>query len=128
MEKLQTNEYQEFTLNEFKIREYCRMLKYNYKIYQNNIISIIETGSDSWKLTTKPKYKNGILVNRIEVKHYNTGGNKSGKMQYHFQCYAKDIDYIFTNIISTHRAQGCMIDNLIMLKDVFEDLRILKRA
>ena len=128
MEKPTNDYHEEFSLSELKLREYCKVLKYNYRSYQNNRIAIIETGSDSWKLTTKQRFKNGELVDSIEIKHYNRGGNKSGKMQYHFQCYARDLDYVFTNIISTHKAQGCMVDNLVTLKDVFEGLKILKRA
>ena len=123
-----TNDYNEFSLNELKIREYCKLLNYNYKIYQGNSIAIIETGSDSWKLTAKQRFNKGKQIDSIEIKHYNRGGNKSGKMQFHFQCYAKDLDYVFTNIISTHKAQSCMVDNLITLKGVFEGLKILKRA
>ena len=46
--------------------------------------------------------ENGKVIDKIRVEHMNLSGNRSGKMQFHSQRYAYDLDYIFDNIIIPH--------------------------
>ena len=120
--------FEEYVLSRYEIHQYCKQLGYSYKIYQNNKVAIIETGLDSWKLIAKQFVNNDKLVNRIEVKHCNRGGNKKGKMQYHFQAYADTIGYVFMGIIKTYDHENNIIEDIFMLKDVFDELALLKHA
>ena len=128
MNRILLENYEEHALSRHEIHKYCKQLGYSYKIHQDNRVAIIETELDSWKLIAKQFINNDKMVNRVEVRHYNRGGNKKGKMQYHFQTYADTIGYVFMGIIKTHVHENNIIDDMFALKDIFDGLGALKHA
>jgi len=106
----------ENNLNRVEIERYCAELGYKSNIFDD--IAMISTGVDTWEIIAERK-ESTRNSNKFLVKHLNLCGNKSQKHHFHKQKYAKDLDYIFNNIIKTHE---CMdkgyskmfrIDNLL---------------
>lgn len=118
----------EYLLDEYKIKDYCTQYNYKYKMHQGNRIAIIETCTDSWKITANETINRCGTGTDIEVGHYNKSGNKKGKMQFHTQKHARDIDYVFNSIISTHISGKNTLDCIFDIKSIFNDIKKLKHA
>lgn len=87
-------------IDELKLRKNCEENGCNYRYFGYN--AIVTTNMDTWELESVEVIESGNVVDKIKVKHINTIGNKKGKMQFHSQRYAYDLDYIFNNIIIPH--------------------------
>ena len=99
-------------LDEIKIKQYCSEYNFHYRYFGNN--ALIMTGVDEWRIRAIDKDK-------ILVEHYNKLGNKSGKMQFHSQRYAKDLDYIFKNIIKPHSSYNSVFQEAFRIKYLLEN-------
>lgn len=99
-------------LNEQKIKNYCDMYGFSYRIFYNNVI--IMTGVDEWRLIAADNSK-------IIVEHYNRAGNKTGKMQFHSQRYAPNLDYVFENIIKPHETYNNVYQEAFKIKYLLEN-------
>ena len=98
-------------MDELTIKRYCDMQGYNYRYFGNDVIII--TDLDEWEL----KYKN----DKILVKHYNKANNRAGKMQFHKQRYAYDLDYIFNSIIIPHGNYNKKFQKVFEIKKVLQN-------
>lgn len=108
------------TLNELKIKEHCNYNGYSYRYFGEN--AIITTNVDVWKLSTVRAREGKKIINKILVEHMNKVGNKSGKMRFHTQRYAYDMDYIFKNIIIPHQTYSRVYDKAFRIKKIFASL------
>ena len=102
-------------LNEQKIKKYCKKYGYGFRYFHS--IAIITTGVDEWRLEAVQTVENGELIDKILVKHINKVGNRSGKMQFHTQRYAYDLDYVFTNIITPHETYNKVYSKAFRIKE-----------
>ncbi len=99
-------------LNELRIKHYCDMYGFSYRLFYDN--AIIMTGVDEWRIMMA---KN----ERILVEHYNRSGNKTGKMQFHSQRYAPDVDYVFQTIIKPHETYNNVYQEAFKIKYLLEN-------
>lgn len=109
-------------LDEQKIKMYCKKYGYSYNYFGYN--TIIETGMDVWKLEDVEVFnkENKEYNSIIKVKHYNKKGNSKGKMQFHPQRYARDIDYIFNNIIIPHELKRGAYQKAFKIKKLLQNV------
>lgn len=105
------------TLNEQKIKNYCKRYGYGYRHFHN--IAIITTGVDEWQLEAIQTVGNEELIDKILVKHINKVGNRTGKMQFHTQRYAYDLDYVFENIITPHEKYERVYQKVFEIKKMY---------
>lgn len=110
------------TLNELIIKKYCKIYGYSYRYFGDNVI--ITTNLDEWRLRLIETIEDNQLINKILVEHYNRAGNKTGKMQFHSQKYAYDIEYIFKNIISPHERYKSVYDKAFRIDDILKKLKL----
>lgn len=103
-------------LNEMKIKEYCDMHGFSYRYFYDT--AIIMTNVDMWRLTYYEAIIENEVVHRIMVEHANKAGNKSGKIQFHTQRIAYDIDWIFQNIIVPHETYSNVYNKAFKLKEL----------
>lgn len=89
-------------LDEMKIKKYCEISGYNYRYFGENVV--IMTSVDNWQLIEVENTPNNKDKYKIIVEHANKSRNKTGKMQFHTQRIAYDVDWIFTNIIIPHQS------------------------
>jgi len=99
-------------LNELKIKRYCDVNKYSYRYFNDTVVVI--TGLDAWELTD--------MGNRILVRHINKYGNKKGKMQFHPQRIAYDVDWIFKNIITSHKNNNGICQRVLRMKKIIAEI------
>ncbi len=104
-------------LNETTINAYCKECGYTYRLFGD--IAIITTSVDEWKLKSVQFIEDGKPIDKILVEHINKAGNRTGKMQFHSQRYAYDLDYIFTNIITAHESYNRVYEKAFRLKELF---------
>lgn len=108
-------------LNEATIKRYCKGYGYSYRCFGD--IALITTGVDEWRLKAVKVVERGEVVDRILVEHINKAGNRKGKMKFHTQRYAYDLDYIFQNIISSHKSSHNSITNeTFRIKELFAQI------
>lgn len=88
------------TINELELKEKCKLYECSYRHF--GCSAVIFTNMDTWRLEMVNVFENGKVIDKIRVEHMNLSGNRSGKMQFHSQRYAYDLDYIFDNIIIPH--------------------------
>lgn len=92
-------------LDEQKIKMYCEKYGYSCNCFGDNVV--ITTPIDEWRLEAIEVYNrySKEYTQKIKVQHINKAGNKSRKFQFHLQRrrLADDIDYVFNNIIATHK-------------------------
>lgn len=103
-------------LNEQKIKKYCKKYGYGFRYFHN--IAIITTGVDEWKLGAITTTENKKVTDKILVEHINKVGNRTGKMQFHSQRYAYDLDYVFTNIITPHETYDRVYSKAFRIKEL----------
>lgn len=103
-------------LDELKLKRYCDEHKYKYNYFGD--CAIITTNLDEWRLQTIESYQDGVLTAKIKVDHYNRSGNKKGKMQFHPQRNAYDLDYIFNNIIIPHEGHDRVYQKAFRIKEL----------
>jgi len=103
------------TLDEMEIKKLCKKYNYKYRCFHNT--AIIETGIDMWKITLT-----GVKNKKIMVEHMNKNGNKKGKIQFHKQRIAYDLDWVFKNIINPHQT----FENVF--NETFKIKRLLTQA
>lgn len=111
------------TLDELTIKRYCNMYGYSYRYFGDNVI--ITTNLDEWMLRLVEVIEDNKLINKILVEHYNRSGNRTGKMQFHTQRYAYDIEYVFENIINSHESYNMYYDELFKLDDILKELKLV---
>lgn len=104
-------------LNEQKIKNHCKKYGYGFRYFHN--IAIITTGVDEWRLEAIQTVEDGELIDKILVKHINKVGNGSGKMQFHAQRYAYDLDYVFENIITPHEKYERVYQKVFEMKKLY---------
>lgn len=104
--------------NELKIKEYCNKLGYGYRYFGDN--AIITTSVDTWMLKFQQKIINKQIEEVILVGHQNKSGNSKRKHQFHTQRYARDLDYVFTNIISSHQEYNRAFEKTFRLKELLK--------
>lgn len=105
------------TLNEQKIKKYCKKYGYGFRYFHD--IAIITTGVDEWRLEAIQTVENKELIDKILVKHINKVGNRTGKMQFHSQRYAYDLDYVFENVISSHEQYERVYQKVFEIKELY---------
>ena len=105
------------TLNEQKIKKYCKKYGYRFRYFHN--IAIITTGVDEWLLEAIQTVEDKELIDKILVKHINKVGNRTGKMQFHAQRYAYDLDYVFENIITPHEKYERVYQKVFEMKKLY---------
>ena len=103
-------------LNEQKIKKYCKKYGYGFRYFHN--IAIITTGVDEWGLEAIQTVEDGELIDKILVKHINKVGNRTGKMQFHAQRYAYDLDYVFQNIVAPHETYDRVYSKAFKIRDI----------
>lgn len=103
-------------LNEKTIRKYCSKYDYTYRLFHN--VAMISTNVDEWKLESIQTIENGEIIDKIRVEHINKAGNRTGKMQFHSQRYAYDLDYVFTNIIAPHETYNRVYSKAFRIKEL----------
>lgn len=108
-------------LNELKIKEYCGEHGFGYKYFHD--IVVITTGTDTWKLELIDVFDRETKGRKeiIRVNHLNKAANKSKKMHFHKQRYAYDIDYVFNNIIATHKNGHATVENVFRMKNILSN-------
>lgn len=99
-------------LNEMEIKKHCDINGFDYRYFYTT--SVITTGTDTWRLTQKEVRAGDLIL----VEHANKAGNKSGKMQFHTQRVAYDIDWIFNNIIVPHETYSNVYDKAFKVKQL----------
>lgn len=104
-------------LNELEIREFCKKYGFSYR-YFNNDNAIIMTGLDSWRLIETTTQRRNQTIYKIIVEHANKAGNKKGKMQFHTQRVAFDVEWIFENIIVPHQTYNRVYEKAFRLKEL----------
>ncbi len=102
-------------LNEVELKKHCNKYGYKYRYFFDT--AVIMTGIDMWKLLEK-----GIKHKRIVVEHYNKTGNKKGKLQFHSQRVAYDLEWIFENIIVPHQSFTNVYNETFKIKDLLAQM------
>lgn len=100
------------TIDEIKIRKYCKKNNFGYRIHNNRVI--ITTNTDEWKVEVED--------NKLLVFHKNKAGNYSRKHQYHFQRVAYDWDYVFSNIICPHEDYSNVFNKAFRIDAILKEL------
>ena len=86
--------------------------------YNMEISKLLVTGVDVWLLEDIQTVEDKELIDKILVKHINKVGNRTGKMQFHAQRYAYDLDYVFTNIIAPHETYNKVYSKAFRIKEL----------
>lgn len=108
-------------LDEMKIKKYCENSGYSYRYFGENVV--IMTSVDNWQLIeveNPPNNKNNKNKYKIIVEHANKTGNKTGKMQFHTQRIAYDVDWIFENIIIPHQSYNRAFQKTFKVKKLLK--------
>ncbi|MGJ0846563.1 hypothetical protein ACR77J_07735 [Tissierella praeacuta] len=103
-------------LNELEIREFCKRYGFGYRYFTDNVI--IMTGVDSWRLVETTTQRRNQTIYKIIVEHANKFGNKSGKIQFHTQRVAFDVEWIFDNIIVPHQTYSKVYEKAFNIKEL----------
>lgn len=103
-------------INELELQENCERYNCEYRHFGDT--AVIFTGMDTWKVDAIQVYEDEEVVEKIKVKHLNSLGNSTGKMQFHSQRYAYDLDYIFSNIIIPHEQSDWVYNKAFRIKEL----------
>ena len=98
-------------LNEMEIKRNCEENKYSYRHFQTTVL--IMTGVDTWRITE-------MEHNRLLVEHANKRNNRKGKMQFHPQRIAQDVDWVFSNIIVPHQNYNRTFQKAFRIKELLK--------
>src|SRR5690606_30721779 len=97
-------------------REFCRKYGFSYRFFNDN--AIIMTNLDNWRLIEVITQTHNQTIYKIIVEHANKAGNRSGKMQFHSQRVAFDVEWIFENIIVPHETYSNVYNKAFKLKEL----------
>lgn len=105
-------------LDEMKIKKYCESSGYSYRYFGENVV--IMTSLDNWQLIEVENPSNSKNKYKIIVKHANKLRNKTGKMQFHTQRIAYDVDWIFENIIIPHQSYNRVFQKVFKINKLLK--------
>lgn len=103
-------------LDEREIKYYCNKYNFSYRYFYNN--AVIMTGVDMWRLTEIETRNRNTVEYKIIVEHANKAGNRTGKIQFHSQRIAYDVEWIFENIIIPHQSYNRVYQKAFRLKEL----------